>query len=380
MKLPMQSTVPFVDLVAQFEEIDGEVLPLVADVLRRGSYVGGREITDFESAYADYLGAGHCVGVGNGTDALEIAMLTAGIKPQDEVLVPANTFIATVEAVVRIGARPVLVDVDEQYLLMSPQDVMDKATARTAAVIPVHLFGQVAPVEKLLPIAEGIGAVVIEDAAQAQGARRLGKAAGTWGQLSATSFYPGKNLGAAGDAGAVLTNDAHLARQVRLLGAHGSEIKYHHEVMGRNSRLDTIQAVILHAKLRRLDRWNEMRRQAAQRYAELLSEMDGVRIPQSMKGNEDVWHLYVVRVENRDEVSLNMQNLGISTGVHYPGPINRTEAWKKLDLGESSHPVAEAASNEILSLPLYPHITASQQEQVVDALKSSLKRRSFSAS
>ena len=372
MTLPAQLRVPLVDLVAQQAEIHDELAPQLQDILQRAAFIGGKEVELFEQQYADFLGARHCIGVGNGTDALELALLGAGVRPGQEVIVPANTFIASVEAVVRVGAVPVLADVDEEHLLLDPESVRRRVTGSTAAILPVHLFGQVAPVERLTPIAEECGAVIIEDAAQAQGAARFGRPAGTLGHIAATSFYPGKNLGAAGDAGAVITDDDDAARLVRLLGAHGSERKYEHEVMGCNSRLDTIQAAVLLTKLKRLHAWNEMRCQAAARYQELLADVEGVRLPRSAPGNSDVWHLFVVRLENRDRVAADMQQSGVSTGVHYPVPVHRTEAWQKLGLESGSFPVAEAASRRILSLPLYPHITVSQQEHVVASLRSAV--------
>lgn len=372
MNFSAQLRVPLVDLVAQQAEIHEELAPQLQDILQRAAFIGGKEVELFEQQYADFLGARHCIGVGNGTDALELALLGAGVRPGLEVIVPANTFIASVEAVVRMGAVPVLADVDEEYLLLDPESVRRRVTGRTAAILPVHIFGQVAPVERLAAIAEQCGAVIVEDAAQAQGASRFGRSAGTLGRIAATSFYPGKNLGAAGDAGAVITDDDGAARLVRLLAAHGSERKYEHEVMGFNSRLDTIQAAVLLAKLKRLREWNEQRSRAAARYRTLLADVDGVRLPGSAPGNSDVWHLFVVRIEDRDRVAADMQRSGVSTGVHYPVPVHRTEAWRKLGFESGSFPVAEAASRQILSLPIFPHITVSQQQHVVESLRSAI--------
>lgn len=372
MNFSAQLRVPLVDLVAQQAEIHEELAPQLQDILQRAAFIGGKEVELFEQQYADFLGARHCIGVGNGTDALELALLGAGVRPGLEVIVPANTFIASVEAVVRMGAVPVLADVDEEYLLLDPESVRRRVTGRTAAILPVHIFGQVAPVERLAAIAEQCGAVIVEDAAQAQGASRFGRSAGTLGRIAATSFYPGKNLGAAGDAGAVITDDDGAARLVRLLAAHGSERKYEHEVMGFNSRLDTIQAAVLLAKLKRLREWNEQRSRAAARYRTLLADVDGVRLPGSAPGNSDVWHLFVVRIEDRDRVAADMQRSGVSTGVHYPVPVHRTGAWRKLGFESGSFPVAEAASRQILSLPIFPHITVSQQQHVVESLRSAI--------
>jgi dTDP-4-amino-4,6-dideoxygalactose transaminase len=364
-------SVPFVDLAAQQAEIEDEVRLGLDSVFERTAFIGGAEVALFEREYADHVGVAHCVGVANGTDALELALRALGVGAGAEVILPANTFIATAEAVSAVGATPVLVDVDEEHLLLDPGAVERALTPRTRAVVPVHLFGQVAPVERL----RGLGVPILEDAAQAQGARRHGRPAGSLGRVAATSFYPGKNLGAAGDAGAVMTDDADIADRVRLLGAHGSPSKYVHQVVGRNSRLDTIQAVVLRAKLQRLEKWNELRRQAAERYAELLGDVPDVRVPASAPGNEDVWHLYVVRVPDRDRVLAALAEAGIGAGIHYPTPVHLTEAYADLRLREGSFPVAERAAREILSLPMFPHLTAEQQERVVDVLAAAVRCR-----
>lgn len=365
-------SIPLVDLASQQAEIDEEVKAGLAEVFATTAFIGGKQVGEFERAYAEATGVGHCVGVANGTDALELALRAAGVTSAGEVILPANTFIATAEAVSRIGATPVLVDVDPVHLLIDPERVAEAVTERTQAIVPVHLFGQVAPVEKLIPIAESVGAVVVEDAAQSQGATRNGRYAGSLGLAAGTSFYPGKNLGAAGDAGAVTTNDPEIAEQVRLLGAHGSKTKYIHDVVGVNSRLDTVQAVFLSAKLKRLDGWNERRRHAASRYATLLSDIELAQIPQSQPKNVDVWHLYVVRVPERDRVLTEMNRMGIGAGIHYPVPVHLTPAYASLGYTSGDFPIAEDAANRILSLPLYPHITQAQQEQVADALMAAV--------
>jgi dTDP-4-amino-4,6-dideoxygalactose transaminase len=290
------------------------------------------------------------------------------VRPGGEVIVPANTFIATAEAASRIGAVPVPVDVDPVHLLIDPAAVRAALGPRTEAIVPVHLFGQVAPVEEIGKLAADAGVPMIEDAAQSQGALRFGRAAGSFGLAAGTSFYPGKNLGAAGDAGGVTTSDAEVARTVRVLAAHGSARKYEHETIGMNSRLDTVQAVVLEAKLRRLAGWNAARRVAAARYAALLAGVPGVRVPVSAVGNEDVWHLYVVQVDERDRVLRELNEAGIGAGIHYPTPVHLTGAYAGLGLGAGAFPVAEAAADRILSLPMFPHLTAAQQERVVDVL------------
>ena len=360
--------VPLVDLAAQQAEINDEVRAGLDEVFAKTSFIGGPAVGEFEAAYAEATGVSYCIGVANGTDAIELALRAAGVDAGAEVILPANTFIATAEAVSRIGAVPVLVDVDPTYLLIDPSKIAAAVTERTKAIVPVHLFGQVAPVEQLTDIAAEAGVVIVEDAAQSQGATRHARFAGSMGLVAGTSFYPGKNLGAAGDAGAVTTNDAEIARQVRVLGAHGSAVKYVHEVIGMNSRLDTVQAVVLNAKLKRLAGWNTRRREAADRYSELLAGVAGVTVPTSAPGNSDVWHLYVIRVAERDRVLKGLNDAGVGAGIHYPTPLHLTEAYADLKLGRGEYPVAEQAADEILSLPLYPHISAEQQQFVVEAL------------
>ena len=364
------NTIPLVDLAAQQAEIAEEVMAGLTEVFATTAFIGGKPVGEFELAYAEATNVAHCVGVANGTDALELALRGVGVTAGGEVIIPANTFIATAEAISRIGAVPVLVDVDPEHLLIDPDLVASAITAKTQAIVPVHLFGQVAPVERVLEVAGDIP--VVEDAAQSQGATRFGRFAGSLGAAAGTSFYPGKNLGAAGDAGAVTTQDADLAARVRIVASHGSARKYDHEVIGMNSRLDTVQAVVLNAKLKRLPAWNEARRTAAARYSELLDGVDGVRVPRSADGNVDAWHLYVVRVQDRDTVLASLNEAGIGAGIHYPVPVHLTQAYASLGLGPGSFPVAEQAATEILSLPLYPHITAAQQAVVAEALQAAL--------
>lgn len=365
--------IPLVDLGAQQREIDSEVREGVDAIFARTSFIGGPAVAAFEQDYALFLGTRHCIGVGNGTDALELALRASGVVAGGEVIFPANTFVATAEAIARIGAIPVPVDVDPDFLLIDPSAVADAVTPKTQAIMPVHLFGQTAFVEALEPIASATGAVIVEDAAQSQGATRFGRAAGTLGLVAGTSFYPGKNLGAAGDAGSVLTGDDEVAARVRMLGDHGSAVKYAHEVIGMNSRLDAIQAVVLRTKLTRLAAWNERRREAARRYGELLAGIPGLTLPSSADGNVDVWHLYVIRLDDRDRVLRALNEAGIGAGMHYPTPIHLTGAFAHLGYGPGSFPVAEEAAGRILSLPLYPHITPAQQEHVADRLADSVR-------
>ena len=363
--------IPLVDLGLQRDQVADEVERGWSEVLACGAYVGGPQVTAFEQEYAALLGVEHCIGVANGTDALELALRACGIGAGDEVVLPANTFVATAEAVVRAGAVPVLADVDKDCLLLDPESVASVVGPATRAVVPVHLFGQTAPVEQLEELVAVHGLVVVEDAAQSQGALRHGRPAGSLGVASATSFYPGKNLGAYGDAGAVMTNDAEVARRVRMLGNHGSPAKYQHVELGFNSRMDTLQAVVLRAKLARLADWNAQRRAAAEHYDSLLGDLPEVRLPARLPGNVDVWHLYVVRVPDRDVVLRCLNAAGVGAGIHYPVPVHLQPAFRSLG-GPGAFPIAETAAQEILSLPLYPGITAQQQERVVDALRSAL--------
>ena len=362
------TSVPFMDLSIQHRQIAEEVDRGFAEVLAAGDFIGGKAVGGFEQEYADYIGASHCVGVGNGTDAIEMALRALDIGPGDEVVLPANTFIATAEAVARAGATVVLVDVDDAALLLDPEAVEAAVTSRTRAVIPVDLYGQAAPYEAIPGSIRDRGIAILEDAAQSQGARRHGVQAGRLADIAATSFYPGKNLGAYGDAGAVLTDDPELARKVRLMGAHGSAVKYEHEQFGFNSRLDTLQAVVLRAKLRRLDGWNAQRAEAARRYDELLALEPRVRRPQTLAGNEHVWHLYVIRVDARDEVLRRLNEDGIGAAIHYRVPVHLQPAFQHLDYRRGTFPVTEAAADRILSLPMFPGITAQQQELVVQKL------------
>jgi dTDP-4-amino-4,6-dideoxygalactose transaminase len=368
------NTIPLVDLRAQHAAVAEEVAAGWQQVLAQTAFIGGPQVAAFESEYAEFVGTRYCVGTGNGTDAIEIALRALGVGSGDECILPANTFIATAEAVVRAGARPVLVDcVDDGTYLLDTAAVEAAVTPRTRAIIAVHLYGQAAPVERLMKTADRIGAVVVEDAAQSQGALRRGVSTGALGHAAATSFYPGKNLGAYGDAGASLTGTADAATRMRMIRDHGSARKYEHDVIGMNSRLDTLQAVVLSAKLRRLAAWNADRRAAAVRYNELLDGVEGVIRPRVLDGNEHVWHLYVIRVPDRDRVLKELHAAGIGAGIHYPVPIHRTPAFASLGHPEGTFPVAERVAREALSLPIYPEITAAQQERVVSVLRAALE-------
>ncbi|MFI5496960.1 DegT/DnrJ/EryC1/StrS family aminotransferase [Actinoplanes sp. NPDC051859] len=361
--------IPLVDLAAAHAEVAEEVEAGFKRILAETAFVGGAEVAAFEQEYAAFSGVEHCVGVANGTDALELALRAVGVGPGAEVILPANTFIATAEAVARAGARVVLVDCMPDTYLIDVEAALAAVTPATRAIVPVHLYGQLAPVELLRAGLQGRDVAIVEDAAQCQGATRHGRAAGVDG-IAATSFYPGKNLGAYGDAGAVVTASPELATTVRTLGSHGGLTKYVHDLVGMNSRLDGLQAVVLRAKLARLAAWNERRRRAAARYTELLAGLEVVR-PETLDGNDHVWHIYCVRIPGRrDAVLSQLHAAGIGAAIHYPVPVHRTGAFA--DIG-GSFPNAEAAAPELLSLPIYPQITAAQQDAVVAALAEALR-------
>ncbi|MBW2293859.1 MAG: DegT/DnrJ/EryC1/StrS family aminotransferase [Deltaproteobacteria bacterium] len=347
--------IPLVDLAIQHREIADEIKRGFEEVFERTSFIHGPAVAEFERAFAKFSGVRHCVGVGSGTDAIELILRAQGIGNGDEVIVPANTFIATPLAVTRVGAVPVFVDSDPIYHLIDVSKVKACINKRTRGILAVDLYGQVAPFEILEDLARGRGIAVIEDAAQSHGAVRNGCRAGGFGVAAATSFYPGKNLGAYGDAGAVLTNDDDFAEAVRQLGNWGGTVKYQHPRVGFNSRLDSLQAVVLRAKLERLPRWNDERRAAAARYEGLLGASGDLVLPEVQADGEAVWHLYVVRVPERDRVLARLNDAGIGAGIHYPTPCHLQGAYASF-----------------LSLPIYPGITEQQQERVAEVLLRSI--------
>jgi dTDP-4-amino-4,6-dideoxygalactose transaminase len=361
--------VPFLDLADTTAEVAEEVLAGWSDMLRSQHFVGGEEITRFESAWAGYCGTAHAVGVANGTDALHLALRALDIGPGDEVIVPANTFVATVEAILLAGARPRFADVDEQTGLMTAAHVEDRLTGVTRAVVAVHLFGQVADMDALGACASRHGLVLLEDAAQAHGATWRGVRAGAFGAAGCFSFYPGKNLGAFGDAGAVVTSDPAVAERLRSMRDHGRPGTpqgghYQHVRLGTNSRLDTAQAVVLAAKLRRLDEWNEARRRLARAYTDMLP-VSVVPIREAEHARS-VHHLMVARVPERDRVREHLAALGIGTGIHYPTPCHQLAPYEMY--ADEPLPTVERLAGEILSLPMYPHLRRDQVERVCEAL------------
>ncbi|MGB7979556.1 MAG: DegT/DnrJ/EryC1/StrS family aminotransferase [Candidatus Nanopelagicales bacterium] len=363
--------VPLVDLKAAHREVADEVERAMADVISRTAFVGGPDVAAFEEQYAQFSGVQHVIGVASGTDALEIPLRALGVAAGDEVIVPANTFIATAEAVIRAGGVPTYADVTSDALV-DPASIEAAITPRTVGIAPVHLFGQMPDMTAIEAVADRHGLFILEDAAQAQGASQRGRKAGSIGVAAGTSFYPGKNLGAYGDAGAVLTNDAEIARKSRLMINHGSSARYVHDQFGFNSRLDTIQAVVLSAKLRRLADWNSRRQAAADRYTALLAGIPQVTAPRVIPGNEHVWHLYVIRVPERDLILKHLNDSGIGAGLHYPVPLHLTPALETTRFSPGQFPVAQELAGSILSLPLFPQITQAQQERVINALSEAM--------
>ncbi|MBI3043296.1 MAG: DegT/DnrJ/EryC1/StrS family aminotransferase [Betaproteobacteria bacterium] len=356
-------TVPFLELRSAYLELQGDLDAAYRRVMDSGWYILGREVESFEREFAGYCGARCCVGVGNGLDALSLILRGYGIGHGDEVIVPSNTYIATWLAVTQAGARPVPVEPDPATFNLDPARLDDAITPRTRAIIAVHLYGLTADMDRINEVARRRGLKVIEDAAQAHGARYKGRTAGALGDAAGFSFYPTKNLGAFGDGGAVVTDDPALARRVATLRNYGSERKREHEVKGSNSRLDELQAALLRVRLRRLDEWNERRRARARLYASLLA---GTRLslPSEPPGTEHAWHLYVVRAAQRDALKRALEARGVDTLVHYPVPPHLQPAYQELGLGEGALPVSEAIHREVLSLPMGPHLSEEHARQV----------------
>jgi dTDP-4-amino-4,6-dideoxygalactose transaminase len=358
--------VPFVDLKAQYRAIEPEITAAIAQVLEATSFIMGPQLERFEEAFASYTGSRCCIGVGSGTAALELALRAFDVGAGDEVIVPANTYIATAIAVSATGAVPVLVDVGDDYLI-DLAAIESAIGARTKAVVPVHLYGQMVEMEPILQLARRHGLLVIEDACQAHGATWQGRRAGSFGHAGAFSFYPGKNLGAYGDGGAIVTDDPAIDERLRLLRDFGQKKKYQHLVKGGNSRLDSIQAAVLSVKLRYLDAWNERRREHAALYDELLAAA-GLSTPVRRTRESSVHHLYVTSVPDRARVLEELERRGVHAGIHYPVPIHLQPAYAELERGRGSFAVTEAACERVLSLPMYPELTGGQIEYVVQAL------------
>ena len=361
--------IPFLDVGATYQELKPELDEAIGRVLAGGMYILGGEVSRFEAEFAEYVGVKHCVGVGNGLEALHLALRAMGVGPGDEVIVPSNTYIATWLAVSYTGATPVPVEPDPLTYNLDPARLEAAITPRTRVIAPVHLYGQPAQMSAILEIAERHGLRVLEDAAQAQGARYDQQRVGGLGDAAGWSFYPGKNLGAFGDAGAVTTNDDALADRVRVLRNYGSQVKYYNEVKGYNSRLDELQAAVLRVKLAHLDEWNARRSALAEYYRENLAGTS-LTLPTVPNWADPVWHLFVVRTGRRDELQRHLQDNGVGTVIHYPIPPHRQEAYAELGLGEGSLPIAEAIHREVLSLPIGPHLSREAAAQVVQAVRS----------
>ena len=368
--------VPFLDLSAHHAGFGNELISAIREVMDCSAFAGGPFVERFEREFATYCDAKYAIGVGNGTDALWLALLALGIGPGDEVITVPNTFVATAEAIMGCQAHPVFVDVDEETFTLDPAELEQRLTPRTKAIIPVHLFGQPADMSPILQFANAHGLFVVEDAAQAHGALYNGRKAGTLGDAGCFSFYPGKNLGAFGEAGAVVTNDANLAERVRALRDHGQSRKYYHTLRGWNCRMDGIQAAVLSVKLRHLEQANLLRRRCASLYNEAFADTENVVTPFEAYYARHVYHIYAIRVQGRDELQRFLEANGIGCGIHYPIPIHLQEAWRNGD-PKGAFPIAENLAEELLSLPMFPELTEDQIEYVVHCVREATREEAL---
>ncbi len=357
------------DLRTQYRSIAQEVETAIAGILESGRYIGGENVTALEKELAEYCGARVGIGVNSGTDALKLSLFALGIGPGDEVITSPFTFVAPVEVLCILGAKPVFADIDPQTFCLDPKRVAEKITPRTKAILPVHLYGHPADMTAIMALAEKHGLVVVEDACQAIGAKHQGRAAGTFGAAGCISFYPTKNLGAAGDGGMVITNDEALAARIGLLRNHGNADAYHYTSLGYNSRLDEIQAAILRIKLRRLAEWNEARRRNAARYSSLLASAP-IITPVEKPGNYHIYHQYTVRTPHRDKLRAWLGAAGIGSMVYYPEPLHTQEPYRFLGYHEGDFPCAEQACREVVSLPIYPELTEGEIQEVCARISS----------
>jgi dTDP-4-amino-4,6-dideoxygalactose transaminase len=360
--------IPFLDLKAQYEGIRTELEPAVLRVLASGQYVLGSEVEAFEREFAAYCGAAQAIAVNTGTSALHLALLAAGVGPGDEVVTVPFTFVATASAICYTGARPVFVDVEPRTFTMDAGSLEAAITPRTRAIVPVHLYGQMADMDPILEIGRRHGVPIIEDACQAHGAEYRGRRAGGIGLSGCFSFYPGKNLGACGEGGIVVTSDEAHAKTIRKLRDWGQTSRYHHDLKGFNYRMDAVQAAILRIKLAHLDAWTEARRRNAQHYADLLSGSPFVELPDEMLGRRHVYHVFAIRTPRRDELRRSLEQAGVQTGLHYPVPVHLQPAHADLGYRVGDFPVSEAAARQVLSLPMFPELTSGQIARVVDAI------------
>jgi len=366
--------VPYLDLKAQYQSIKPEIDAAIARVLDSCQFVLGAEVADFEQEFAAYCGTAECIALNSGTSALHLALLAAGVGPGDEVITVPFTFVASVAAVTYAGARPVLVDIDPQSFTMDPAAIESAITPRTKAILPVHLYGQAADMDPIMEVARRRGLVVIEDAAQAHGAKYKGRPVGSIGDMTCFSFYPVKNLGAYGEGGAVTTSNAEYARTIRMLRDWGQDRKYHHVLRGFNYRMEGFQGAILRVKLRHLERWTQARRAAASKYNQLLADCD-VERPTEMPWASHVYHVYTLRTDDRDGLQAALHAEGIQTAVHYALPAHLQPAYADLGYSGGAFPQSEKAAGEVLSLPLYPEMTDTQIQRVSQALTSLMARR-----
>ena len=361
--------VPFIDLKTQYESIKDEIAVAMQKVINSCAFAGGKFVEQFEKEFASFCGCKYAIGVGSGTEALWLSLLALGVGPGDDVITVPSTFMATSEAISFCGARPIFVDIDRETYNMDPVLLEKAITPRTKAIIPVHLFGQMADMDPIMEIAKGHKLFVVEDACQAHGAEYKGKAAGSIGDAGCFSFYPGKNLGAYGEAGAVVTNNDKTDRDIRMLRDHGQSRKYHHAMIGWNARMDGLQGAVLSVKLSHLRNWNERRRKNAQLYDEKLSNIDGVIVPKETNYAKHVYHVYAVRVRNRDSLIDALSEKNINCGIHYPIPVHLQEAYNFLGLQRGCFPVAESCALEFVSLPMFPELSKEQIEYVVSEIK-----------
>lgn len=364
--------VPFLDLKSHHAALLDEINRAIREVIESAAFAGGPFVADFEKDFAAYCDCRHAIGVGNGTDALWLSLLALGVGPGDEVITVPNSFMATAEAISYCGATPTFVDVNERTYTMDPAALKGALTPRTKAVIPVHLFGQPADMDPILQFARENGLFVVEDACQAHGAEYKGRKVGTLGDAAAFSFYPGKNLGAFGEAGAVVTGDDDLQRKIRTLRDHGQDRKYHHTLIGWNCRMDGIQAAVLGIKLRHLEKSNQLRRSHAAYYDEVLGEIEEIATPFESACVRHVYHIYAIRVQERDEVMRRLNESGVACGVHYPIPIHLQEAYRHLEFQPGAFPIAERCALEFISLPMFPELTPEQLEFVACGVREAV--------
>ncbi len=362
--------VPFLDLKAQYQSIREEIAVELQKVLDNTAFAGGPFVAEFEKNFAQYCQAKHAIGVGSGTEALWVALLGLGVGTGDEVITAANSFIATAEAISFSGATPVFVDVDETYYNLDPNKIEAAITEKTKAIIPVHLYGQCADMDAILDIAKRHHLFVVEDAAQAQGSEYKSKRAGSLGHAGCFSFYPGKNLGAYGEAGAVTTNDDELATRMRMFRDHGQSQKYHHDIVGWNARMDGLQGAVLNVKLKYLDGWNAARHAHAKKYDALLADVAAVTVPSEMQWAKHIYHIYPILLDKRDELMAHLQQQGIASGIHYPVPLHLTVAYAGMNKGLGQCPVSERIAPRLVSLPMFPELTEEQIVMTANAIKA----------